>query len=49
VALKSEIRPLSFGLIAVFIAPLYAQTPVNTDFFEKEIRPILADKCYGCH
>src|SRR5437016_2021930 len=21
----------------------------NSEFFEKEIRPVLADKCYGCH
>ena len=25
-----------------------AQTP-NTEFFEKKIRPILAEKCYACH
>jgi hypothetical protein len=27
------------------------QTPnsPNAEFFEKEIRPVLADKCYGCH
>ena len=32
----------------IFAAPLCAQTP-GAEFFEKEIRPILADKCYGCH
>ena len=37
------------GLIAFAVAPLYCQTPAGTEFFEKEIRPVLADKCYGCH
>ncbi|MGD1073111.1 MAG: PSD1 and planctomycete cytochrome C domain-containing protein [Bryobacteraceae bacterium] len=32
----------------VLAAPLCAQSP-GTEFFEKEIRPVLADKCYGCH
>ncbi len=27
----------------------WAQTPTGTEFFEKEIRPVLAEKCYGCH
>lgn len=36
-------------LIALFIAPLYSQTSAGAEFFEKEIRPVLADKCYGCH
>ncbi|MDQ1473620.1 MAG: hypothetical protein QOJ99_5100 [Bryobacterales bacterium] len=34
--------------IALAAAPLFAQTP-SAEFFEKEIRPVLADKCYGCH
>jgi hypothetical protein len=29
-------------------APLGAQSP-GAEFFEKEIRPVLAEKCYGCH
>jgi Protein of unknown function (DUF1549)/Planctomycete cytochrome C len=37
------------GLIALSVAPLYSQTPAGTEFFEKEIRPVFADKCYGCH
>src|ERR1051325_11392718 len=37
------------GLIAFLLPPLFAQTPAGTEFFEKEIRPVLADKCYGCH
>ena len=37
------------GLIVFAAAPLCAQTPAGTEFFEKEIRPVFADKCYGCH
>ncbi|HTF64409.1 MAG TPA: c-type cytochrome domain-containing protein, partial [Edaphobacter sp.] len=40
---------LSLGLIAFSVAPLGAQTPVGTEFFETEIRPVLATRCYGCH
>ena len=37
------------GLIASFVLPLYCQTPAGTELFEKEIRPVFAAKCYGCH
>src|SRR5213595_3649180 len=37
------------GLIAFSIAHFWAQPPASTEFFEKEIRPVFADKCYGCH
>ena len=37
-------RPL-LGLVAAI--PLLAQAP--SDLFEKEIRPVLIEKCYGCH
>jgi hypothetical protein len=50
VALNSgKIRLFSFSFAVLLIAPLYGQTPVNADFFEKEIRPVLVEKCYGCH
>ena len=26
-----------------------AQQPADTDFFESKIRPVLAQRCYGCH
>ncbi len=36
------------GLALLFAAsPALSQT--STELFEKEIRPVLADKCYGCH
>jgi cytochrome c553 len=28
---------------------LFAQTTAGTEYFEKEIRPVFVDKCYGCH
>ena len=39
----------SLGLFALSVIPLSAQTPAGTEFFEKEIRPVLATNCYGCH
>jgi len=35
-------------LPALAVSSLGAQ-PLPTDFFEKEIRPVLVEKCYGCH
>jgi Protein of unknown function (DUF1553)/Protein of unknown function (DUF1549)/Planctomycete cytochrome C len=37
-----------FACPVLFAAICHAQTP-NTEFFEKKIRPILAEKCYACH
>ena len=36
-----------FALCAFAALPLRAEEPV--DFFEKRIRPVLADRCYQCH
>lgn len=30
-------------------APAAAPTAAETEFFEKEVRPILANRCYSCH
>src|SRR6266540_1900291 len=43
---QSTARMACLGLI---VLPLYCQTPAGTELFEKEIRPVLATKCYGCH
>lgn len=37
------------ALFALSVSPLIAQTPAGAEYFEKEIRPVLAEKCYGCH
>src|SRR5437773_10059913 len=34
---------------SLFCAALAGQTAGQVDFFEKRIRPILADKCAACH
>src|SRR4051812_41403650 len=39
---------MKLWVLLLAAAPLTAQS-VNNEFFEKEIRPVLADKCYGCH
>ena len=45
-----SIRHCIVGLIMSVSAstPLAAQTP-DIEFFETKIRPVLAQKCYGCH
>ncbi len=42
-------RYLGLALIAFAAPPLTAQALAGTEFFEKEIRPVLAEKCYACH
>ena len=38
---------LLFGVAMAAFAPVALASP--EDFFEQKIRPVLADKCYGCH
>jgi hypothetical protein len=33
----------------MLVAPIWAQTQDPTEFFEKRIRPVLANKCQSCH
>jgi cytochrome c553 len=37
------------GLIAILASSLSAQTTTGLELFEKDIRPVLAGACYGCH
>ncbi|HLK68023.1 MAG TPA: PSD1 and planctomycete cytochrome C domain-containing protein [Bryobacteraceae bacterium] len=39
---------IKFWALLLAATPLSGQA-VNAEFFEKEIRPVLAGKCYGCH
>jgi len=40
---------MKFCALAIVVAvPLSAQS-LSSDFFEQEIRPVLVNKCYGCH
>lgn len=36
-------------LILLSVAPLCAQTSGQIEFFEKKVRPVLAENCYACH
>ena len=38
-------------IAAVHVLPLHAEPPTaeGIEFFEKNIRPLLAEQCYGCH
>lgn len=40
-------KRLLFGL--AICLPIVAQTPEQTEFFEKRVRPVLAAKCSQCH
>jgi hypothetical protein len=42
------LRRAAFLLLALGAAPA-ADEAQGVDFFESKIRPVLADKCYGCH
>lgn len=42
----------AFGLLALFVRSgslLEAQTTLPSQLFETKVRPILSDKCFGCH
>jgi hypothetical protein len=49
------VRWLMTFVVAVTATPLFAAdpgpkpTPEQIEFFEKKVRPIFADNCYGCH
>ncbi|VTT97652.1 cytochrome c : Uncharacterized protein OS=Singulisphaera acidiphila (strain ATCC BAA-1392 / DSM 18658 / VKM B-2454 / MOB10) GN=Sinac_1210 PE=4 SV=1: PSCyt1: PSCyt2: PSD1 [Gemmataceae bacterium] len=44
-------RDVAFPLLALaaFAAPATADEPVNNEFFEKKVRPVLAAHCVDCH
>ena len=45
----STARIIFLGLIAASATPLFGQASAGAELFEKEIRPVLVAKCYGCH
>src|SRR3954470_5744204 len=45
----SGARAACLSLLALSGGSLRGQTPAGTELFEKEIRPVLATKCFGCH
>src|SRR4029078_7028511 len=44
-------RPIFLSISLFAAVPLYvsAITPQEAEFFEKSIRPVLAEQCYKCH
>ena len=45
-------RPMPVLLAFVWTVPVFAQekaTPEALEFFEKKVRPVLAEHCYACH
>src|SRR5260370_15709476 len=38
-----------FALVCALAPGAAAITPQETEFFEKEVRPVLAEQCYKCH
>ncbi len=38
-----------FLLLFLITTPLYSITKEETEYFEKNVRPVLVDKCYKCH
>src|ERR1700749_832138 len=48
-AMVQPVRLIGWSVLSgVFAAAAWAQAP-GTELFEKEIRPVLVEKCYGCH
>ncbi len=51
-AMKSQLPRLSLGsafFVCLTAAPAAPTDPASLEFFEKEIRPLLANHCYECH
>ncbi|MCX8489092.1 MAG: hypothetical protein ORN22_08300, partial [Opitutales bacterium] len=46
---RSLIGPVLFALTASAAEQAGAPTAAQLEFFEKEVRPVLADNCYKCH
>ncbi len=40
---------LALLLVVLSASPALAQSPGDTEFFEKKIRPIFAQNCQACH
>ncbi len=53
--LSCAMRPAISSVVAILLGLTVcpraadAQTPGQVDFFEKRVRPVLANNCYGCH
>src|SRR4051812_38390132 len=41
--------PVIFLILTALAAAVCAQTPEQSEFFEKKVRPLLVANCQGCH
>jgi mono/diheme cytochrome c family protein len=41
--------PICLLATSVLVLPMRASTPEESEFFEKRVRPVLAEHCYKCH
>ena len=49
-AVRRLLACLCLGLVALVVSkPLTAAEPAGLEFFEQKIRPLLAERCHGCH
>ena len=50
-AVRLSFSSVAAILLGIAVCPWAAgaQTPEQVDFFEKRVRPVLANNCYGCH
>ena len=48
-----QLRLASIGFLLLSVAPLFAEDSAFSDediaYFERKIRPLLAERCYSCH
>jgi hypothetical protein len=45
----TRVRCLVYTVVACCIAPCASAASPDAEFFEKKIRPVLAEHCYSCH
>src|ERR1700684_2032666 len=43
------VLPLALAIVTLGLGALHAQTPAQLELFEKNARPVFAEKCQGCH
>src|SRR5258708_6801029 len=48
-AFRLDSSILALMLVAIAAANIHGQAPSNQVAFNRDIRPILADKCFQCH
>lgn len=49
IASTSAIRTLFCGTLLCFLTPQTRANAADSDFFEKQVRPLLVKRCYQCH